>query len=188
MKDFILIITSLVFFTEAYCIDLRYQPQTSVIFMFSLRKASNDEAKSLWDLRTSAIRNIDKQYYLQEDLEKWAPIKMPEDFLEAVINNEWYVIEIDDAIVACGLLDAKNCTLEAIFVRPQFQGQGLAKKMLEHLEASAKKYGIEQLYLSATLNAEGFYKKYGYKLIEKSTWISPRGVNLACIRMVKKLI
>lgn len=187
MHSFVLIISSILFLAEAACINFRQPTQTQRILVFNLRKASHHEAKSLWNLRTNAIRGIDKQYYPKDDLEKWAPSEMPEDFSEAVICNEWHVIEMDGEIIACGFVDLKGSTLEAIFVSPPFQGQGFAKKMLEHLEAIAKEHGLKELSLSATLNAEGFYQKHGYHSKEKSIWVSPRGVNLACVKMVKKI-
>jgi GNAT superfamily N-acetyltransferase len=155
--------------------------------MFNLRKASIKDAEAIWSVRTSAIRAIEARYYSKEDLEKWAPLDMPSDFPKALAQHTWYVVETHGEIIATGFIDLERATTEAIFVKANFQGRGIAKMMLEHLETIAKSYGLKELSLDATLNAEGFYKKQGYQSLEKSIWKSPRGIDMACVKMHKNL-
>ena len=56
--------------------------------------------------------------------------------------------------------------LKRMFVRPQFRGLGLAKAMLEHLEAYSCEHNIPLLRLETGIHqkeAIGLYERMGYK-------------------------
>ena len=155
--------------------------------MPTLRKASPKDASGIWNVRVSAIRGISEPRYPQADLIKWAPIAMPEDFVKAVEGNEWYVVTDNDMIVATGYVDVDKKRLEALFVLPKYQGQGIAKLMINHLHDIAKGHGLSELTLDATLNAEGFYSKHGYVKIRDSVHTSPLGVSFPAAAMKRVL-
>ncbi|NRB24824.1 GNAT family N-acetyltransferase [Shewanella sp.] len=48
------------------------------------------------------------------------------------------------------------CRLEAAFVDPDAAGRGIGKLLAAELEVQAKKAGVKELSLSASLNAAGF--------------------------------
>ena len=152
-----------------------------------LRRAAENDKYGVWAVRTVAIRNISEKFYSQEEMQLWAPEAMPENYGEVVDAHNWYVIELNNEIVATGYLDQKNHSVEAIFVKPEQQGNGFARMILEKIEEEARSFGFNKLTLESTLNAEIFYKKSGYKSIEKSKYHSPRGFKLDCIKMEKYL-
>ncbi len=53
-------------------------------------------------------------------------------------------------------------------VAPEFQGQGVGKKLMASLEAEAKKTGRSRMVLQARENAVPFYLSLGYKIREKT--------------------
>ena len=56
--------------------------------------------------------------------------------------------------------------LKRMFVRPQFRGLGLAKAMLEHLEAYSREHDIPLLRLETGIHqkeAIGLYERMGYQ-------------------------
>ena len=153
--------------------------------MINFIKASINDAHEIWNVRTSAIRAINQPGYKKEDLIKWAPEKMPEDFVKAIKNNEWYKVTDNNLIIGTGYVDVDKKRLEAVFVLPQYQGQGIGNLIINNLHDIAIKHGLTELYLDATLNAEGFYSKHGYIKIKDSMHISPLGVSLASVVMKK---
>ena len=156
--------------------------------MSKLRLATEKDSTAIWGVRTEAIRGISAAYYDIKDMEKWSPSDMPSKFSEIVKNNNWYVIELlDGAIIATGFLDDKKGSVEAIFVKPAHQGKGFAAMILNKLEKLARSKKYKKLTLEATLNAENFYKKFGYKPVKKATYHSEVGLELDCVLMEKTL-
>lgn len=55
--------------------------------------------------------------------------------------------------------------LHSLFVDPSFQGRGIGKVLVHHLETHAVEVGLSVLRLSSSISAKPFYEKLGYRLI-----------------------
>ncbi|MFZ6875713.1 GNAT family N-acetyltransferase [Undibacterium sp. Di27W] len=85
-----------------------------------------------------------------------------------------FVIARDEAgqAVACGavVLSAAYGELKRMYVRPQYRGRGLAKKILQTLEAAAMASGCMELKLESgpyQPEALALYARCGYALCER---------------------
>jgi len=65
-------------------------------------------------------------------------------------------------IVGFGQLNQASGQVDAFYVRPGRQGEGLGRALLSALEGEARAAGLKELQLSAPLNAVGFYARAGY--------------------------
>ena len=80
----------------------------------------------------------------------------------------FFVTRHDGIPAGCGgvqFLGAEYGELKRMFVRPQFRGLGLAKLMLEYLEAHSLKHNISLLRLETGIHqkeAIGLYQGMGY--------------------------
>lgn len=74
----------------------------------------------------------------------------------------------DNKLVATGFLDVKYGRVEAIFTLPQYRGQSLATIILNAIIIESRKRNFSELTLSSTPNAQSFYEKHGFKLIERT--------------------
>jgi GNAT superfamily N-acetyltransferase len=92
-----------------------------------------------------------------------------------------------DAIVGFGQLNPDAGEVDAVYVLPDRQGQGIGQRLLAGLEAEARARDIRALELSATLNAVSFYAQAGYTRRHVAVHRLPTGVELECVRMGKEL-
>lgn len=53
-------------------------------------------------------------------------------------------------------------------VDDDYQGKGIGRMIMQHLEDYARKTNIDEIFLHARENAVPFYEKLGYRLMEKS--------------------
>ena len=121
--------------------------------------------------------------------------EMPTPFVDK-LATDGYVAEVEvhinakthREIIATGMIDLQNGFIDAIFVAPQYMGSGAGKQMLAYLEGLAKESGLASIKLESTLNAAEFYRKCGFEGEGISVYQSPRGFNLDCVVMYKKLI
>ena len=154
--------------------------------MCLVRKATSADYDGIWETRYESVHAIDQKYYKKDELEQWTPKLMPADIESKMKAYDWYVIEDSGKVVASGFLDEGRGSLEALFVRPKFQGRGYARKILLKIEELAKQKGFACLYLESTLSAESFYKNQGYESLGKGICVSTR-ISLPCIKMKKEL-
>lgn len=74
------------------------------------------------------------------------------------------VIYQDKKAVATGrvFIQSNSAILGRIAVIKEFRHQGFGKKVIEYLENKVRDMGYQLVYLSAQLQAQGFYEKQGY--------------------------
>ncbi|MBR9727458.1 GNAT family N-acetyltransferase [Shewanella intestini] len=152
----------------------------------SIRKATVDDAVVAYRIRNDAILHQCVSVYDSQDMEQWTCGELDPRFAGEFAHHG-YVLLVNNAIVAVGMLDIKQAQVDAIFVDPKVMRLGLGQRMLGYIEALAKQHNLTQLSLQATLNAVAFYRKCGFVGDKQSVYQSPRGFNLACVPMLKNL-
>jgi GNAT superfamily N-acetyltransferase len=122
-------------------------------------------------------------------------------------DGTYFVLEADDAIVACGgwsrrdklfsgeasqegrarALDpaTEPARVRAMFVRGDWTRRGLGTRILEACEAAARAEGFRRLALMATLPGYELYVRYGFMETERLSITLPDGVQVPCVAMEK---
>lgn len=154
--------------------------------MTDIRKAIATDAAEVHALRKLAILSQCVGAYDAELLRLWTDGELSERFSQAV-QDSFYVIASNDKIVASGAVDLVSGQVDAIFVHPAHFRQGLGKRIMGFLEQHALDHGLTKLKLDATLNAADFYRSCGFSGDTVSIYHSPRGIELACVPMLKVL-
>ena len=151
----------------------------------TLRKATPQEAETLWNIRNQAIRHGCTTSYDAEVIARWTPDLMPERYRQMVIEYPFYVVEDEKGdIAATGYLDLDTHCLEAIFTLPAASGKGMATRIIEALKNEARSRGIARLRLDATPNAHSFYQKLGFVTLRENYHHSRMaGADLRCFEM-----
>jgi putative acetyltransferase len=97
-----------------------------------------------------------------------------------------YVAVCDDRVIGFSSLDVHQGELDYLYVDPEFAGQGIARRLTARVEREAVRNGLEDLALTASINALPAYERLGYHRVsnfEKTI----RGVPIPCVRMTKHL-
>ncbi|MEP8890635.1 GNAT family N-acetyltransferase [Enterobacter roggenkampii] len=151
----------------------------------TLRKATPQEAETLWNIRNQAIRHGCTTSYDAEVIARWTPDLMPERYRQMVIEYPFYVVEDEKGdVAASGYLDLDTHCLEAIFTLPAASGKGMATRIIEALKHEARSRGITCLTLDATPNAQSFYQKLGFVTLRENYHHSRMaGADLRCFEM-----
>lgn len=153
-----------------------------------LRKALPHEAEALWDLRNQAIRHGCATSYTPQIIAAWTPAAMPEHYRQMVIDNPFYVIDIEGRLAASGYLDLQAGSVEAIFTLPGYTGRGLASRIIAALKEEALARGMSRITLESTPNAATFYQRLGFETLGESVHFSRMaGADLRCINMIMTL-
>ena len=81
----------------------------------------------------------------------------------------FFVARIDGKPAACGgvqIFGAEYAELKRMYVRPQFRGRGLGRRMLECLAARAREGGVRLLRLETGIHQSAairLYEAYGFR-------------------------
>ena len=90
-----------------------------------------------------------------------------EDFLN--IRGKGWLCEVDNTIAGFAIVDFREHNIWALFVRPEFEGRGIGKKLQEILLDHYFRKNIQTLWLGTApgTRAENFYCKSGWKEMGK---------------------
>ncbi len=114
---------------------------------------------------------------------------MPESYRNVIVANPFFVVAADGRLLATGYLDLSTGSIEAVFTLPRYTGKGLGSQIIEAIKSEARERGFEQLTLSSTPNAQTFYEKHGFKLMQESMYPSALAqAELRCMEMSINLL
>jgi putative acetyltransferase len=153
-----------------------------------VRSFREDDAAALAQIFFSAIHEIARAHYGEEQVHAWAPVMpAPERFVARGTDGRTLLVAVDEADVpiAYGDLEADG-HIDHLFCRPDHAGKGVALAVYEELELVAQKQGIERLYVEASEPASRFFRRREFE-IEGRNDFELNGVPIHNYRMAKQL-
>lgn len=129
------------------------------------RQATPADAETILAIKRAAIESIDSGEYTEEQLAAWRPDEDALEDFERAIESDLFTIllaEKDDEPAAYGGLNTNEERIDAIYVHPEYMGEGIAHSLVRQFEIRSKMVGLEELKIMSSLNAKGFYETLGY--------------------------
>lgn len=156
--------------------------------------AKPDDAEAILGVHRAAIRGTAAAFYPPAIVEAWAPLPIKPEHIDALalrIENgveEAIVARLKGTgLVAFGSFVPGRRELRAVYVKPDFGRTGIGAALLKALEQRARKYGLSELVMDASLNAEAFYRRHGFTVERSGEHQLSGGHRMACIRMRKNI-
>lgn len=142
---------------------------------------------ALWQVFHDAVHQLAANHYSQEQLDAWAP-QRPDwtQWRQRIQALQPFVAVCDnDQAMAYADLQA-NGYIDHFFVAPQHARQGVGRRLLAHIEQTARQNGLHELSADVSLNAQAFFAHFGFELQRRQTPVI-RGIALKNARMRKAL-
>jgi len=152
-----------------------------------VRAALAEDVPGIWRVHNDSIRELCGERYGPEEIAAWIAFRPPDAYLRALASRALFVAEWQGAIVGFGQLDPARAEIEACYVAPEAVGSGIGSALLARMEDEARRRGHRIIRLNATLNAEKFYARKGYRWLGRATHRVSAKVDLPCVRMEKSL-
>lgn len=159
----------------------------------AIEPAKPEDAQALLEIHAAAVHQTAAPYYSQEILDNWSRLPITGDRIERVkqrwIENPDHRIVVakhNSQVVGFGFIDSHS-QLRGLYVHPDHGRCGIGADLLAALEQAALALGLKHLQADASLNAEGFYRKQGFGVIERGTHRLASGQEMACVKMRKAL-
>src|ERR1019366_9138503 len=127
---------------------------------------TESDAGGIWELHVRAIRELCTRDYTLEQIEAWAGPKTPGDYLEPIRSKRLFVAEQAGRIVGFGDYHATKNEISAVYVDPDFGGQGIGRALFLVVTGELKARGFSHGELDASLNSVGFYEAMGCRKLE----------------------
>jgi len=153
----------------------------------TIRPAADGDVHAIWRIHTAAIEATCAGHYPEEVIDAWIERLKPESYRGVVRRGGVVIAEHDVQAVGFGQIDLPNGEIQAVYVAPDAQCQGVGAALLAHLERLAAHQGMARITLKATINAEAFYATRGWRTIGHDLHKITQDIGLKCIAMEKDL-
>ncbi len=156
----------------------------------AIRPARADDAPAILSIHTRAIRLSAVSHYTEAEVDAWAKRATPECHVDAMRTRRIVIAEVPGAdgprIVGFGQLHPGEGIVEAIYVDPEYERQGIGTALFRALERDARAAGLPGLLLEASLNSVPFYEAMGCRQEGLDRHELAPGVHIACAVMDKR--
>lgn len=155
--------------------------------LITLRLANMSDAPAIAELHRASIRHYCTDHYPPDVIEEWVLPLKASDYQNLAPSCTLMVAEASQGLVGFALLDSQKGTLEKLYIAPGASRQGIGSALLHQLETQAYLQGIQDLNVSATLNAISFYERHAYQKKSLTPAARAKDNMLGCISMFKHL-
>lgn len=127
----------------------------------SFRAARPDDAETVFNTTKASMAGLARGCYSPAQIENWMGERTPR-FYEDLIAKGRMTVCLRDGVVV-GFVDAEPGEVTRLFVLPEAAGAGLGLRLLDIGVAQARSGHGGPIRLEATINAEAFYRRYGFR-------------------------
>jgi putative acetyltransferase len=157
-----------------------------------IRPATAADAVAIINLHFAAVHETAAACYPREVLDRWSA--RPDErryqrIRDAIAKGDELFLVGQDAsgVVGFGSILPSAQELHAVYVHPRVGRRGIGSHILVELEHLALEQGVLRLQMDASVNAEAFYRRAGYEVVERGVHRLGGGVEMACVKMRKYL-
>lgn len=147
---------------------------------FTVRNASRDDAPAMHALHTASVTGLCSTHYPLDVIRRWIARRTPEGYYPAIDRGEMVVCEAGQTLV--GWAHAVPGEVVGLFVHPGWAGRGVGVRLLARCLEDARRGHTGPIRLVATLNAQAFYEKHGFRAIRRHA-VRRNDVDVAVVHM-----
>ena len=132
-----------------------------------IRRFQEKDAGAVSALLATTLRTTNIKDYSSEYIENVIKTHQPQNILERASWTHFYVVCDNEKIVGCGAIGpfwgkTDESSLFTIFVLPEYQGNGIGRKIIQTLEQDEYFLRAKRVEIPASITATPFYRKMGY--------------------------
>ena len=158
-----------------------------------IRPAIVYDAQGILKTHSAAVHRTASRGYASDILTAWAApldadnVRRMADIIAS--QSELVLVSaIGSKIAGFGSIVPKNGELRAIYVHPDFGRECVGSRILAALEDLARQHRLAELTMDASLNAEAFYLRHGFVVVELGDHTLTTGARMRCVKMRKALL
>ena len=136
---------------------------------FEVRDADAGDASAVAALFHDTILRVNVRDYSVAQVGAWAgPAPEPEMWEKRIAadrdERRMFVATKDGRVVGFAELEGDG-HLDTLYVHHEFQGCGIASRLIDRIEAEARRREIHRLYTEASITAEPFFRGRGFSVV-----------------------
>jgi putative acetyltransferase len=135
-----------------------------------IREAETGDASAIAELFYNTILNVNVGDYTVAQVEAWAGpapnLGMWKHRIVSGGNNAKWTFVAAEGVGVVGFAEfERDGHIDTLYVHHEFQGCGIASRLLDRIEAEARRLGLDRLYTEASITAQPFFRGRGFSVV-----------------------
>lgn len=132
-----------------------------------LRRYRGEDLQALVELFRGTVHAINSRDYTLEQIDAWAPASIDTELWGGKLLKHYTIVaEIDSVLCGFADIDATGY-FDHLFVHKDYQGRGIAKKLMQAVEAFAVQAAADTITVNVSITAKPFFVMQGYELVKE---------------------
>ncbi len=132
-----------------------------------IRKSKKSDTAKISRLYYDTVHVVNAQDYTERQINAWAPTVYEEAFWRLRFQNTT-VFVAEEVGVIVGFADFEiTGRLDCFYVHHEWQGRSVGIRLLNHIEATARKQKISRLFAEVSITAMPFFKKMDFRIVRR---------------------
>jgi ribosomal protein S18 acetylase RimI-like enzyme len=157
-----------------------------MIRKIKIRRARPADALKIRNLHKKSVEALCKTHYTKAQIRAWVGNRAVIKYKKSITEAETYIAVTPNGNIV-GFIELIKNLVRALYIHPVFAGKGIGQQLMAHVEKSAREKKMRTLVLRASLNAQSFYRKQGWKKVRPFKHTFPNGQVLRSTVMKKRL-
>jgi GNAT superfamily N-acetyltransferase len=132
-----------------------------------IRQARAEDAESVHEIVLWALRDTNARDYPPSVIDRLV-LTLPDKVASNLQTWCAFVASVDGRVVGTASLNGQRVT--SVYVHPDYQGRGIATKLMDALENVANTQAQRTLSVQSSVTAKKFYAKRGFRLVREGSF------------------
>ena len=135
---------------------------------YPIRPLTGQDIPEMQALFRATVLHVNVRDYTQEEVADWASCGDSMEHWQSLLDRYRFIATLDrqGGITGFTSMNAGG-HLHSLFVHEDWQGKGIATRLLHEAERMAHAFGASRIHLEASITARPFFEKQGYRVVRK---------------------
>ncbi len=139
--------------------------KSSVTEPVTFRAARQGDGEALFDVTRRSVTALARHHYSPVQIAGWMGDRTPQYYEDLIVQGQIVVAEYKGTVM--GFVDAEPGEVTRLFLLPGIAGSGVGARLLAIGIENARKGHSGPIKVESTINAEGFYRRHGFRTVKR---------------------
>ena len=137
-------------------------------YPYPIRPLTGQDIPEMQALFRATVLHVNVRDYTPEEVADWASCGDSTEHWQELLARHRFIAALDrqGGIIGFASMNAGG-HLHSLFVHQDWQGRGIATRLLHEVERMAHAYGVNRIHLEASITARPFFEKRGYRVVKE---------------------
>lgn len=135
---------------------------------YPIRQVTEQYIPALQELFRNTVLYVNSKDYTPEEVADWASCGEDVQHWKELLTRHHFLAALDrqGQIIGFSSMNVEGY-MHSLFVHKDWQGKGVATRLLVETEKIAREYGVQRIWAKVSITAKPFFEKHGYRIIKE---------------------